>query len=240
MKLTTISCTFVLLASFFSFAAQPAKSPAGHWEGSINVPSMELKVSIDLAVGSEGLWIGDIDIPAQGAADLPLKDIAVAGTTVSFALPAGPGNPRFQGKVSDDGTSISGDFLQGGNSFPFTLKRTGEASVTIPKRNAALPAAFVGKWEGSLETPGGKLRLAFNLDNKSGAAAGTIDSLDQGAMGIPMDEISTTGGSILISVRAVGGKFAGKLDTEGRTLAGDWTQGGATLPLVLSRGASKN
>jgi hypothetical protein len=200
---------------------------------------MELKVLIDLALDAGGKWIGDIDIPAQRVTDMPLKSISVSGRAVGFELSMGPGEPAFQGKLSEDGGTLSGDFTQGGNTFPFTLKRTGEAKVFVPARNTELLARYVGKWEGSLETPGGKLRLVFNLANKDGSASGTIDSLDQGAMGIPMNEISATNGAIKIAVRIVTGSYDGKLSEDGKVLTGQWTQGGVTLPLVLNKAATK-
>jgi len=228
-------CFCALLAVSSASLAQTTASPAGHWEGSIAVPSMELKVLIDLALDSGGKWIGDIDIPAQRVTDMPLKGISVSGSAVAFELKIGPGEPKFNGKLSEDGTTISGDFTQAGNSLPFTLKRTGEAKVFVASKNPALPAGYVGKWEGTLETMGGKLRLVFHLANKEGSADGTIDSLDQGAMGIPIDEISVTNGSIRISVHVVAGSYTGKLSEDGKTLTGEWSQGGGTLPLVLTK-----
>ena len=239
MKHVIGSCLCLLLAFSTASAAQTTVSPAGHWEGGIAVPSMELKVLIDLALDAGGKWIGDIDIPAQRVTDMPLKGISVSGSAVGFELSMGPGEPAFQGKLSEDGNTLSGDFTQGGNTFPFTLKRTGEAKVFVPARNAELPTGYVGKWEGSLETPGGKLRLVFNLANKDGSASGTIDSLDQGAMGIPMNEISATNGAIKIAVRIVTGSYDGKLSEDGKALTGEWSQGGATLPLVLTKAATK-
>ncbi len=238
MRSVINSCFCALVLMPGASPAQTAPSPAGHWEGSISVPSMELKVLVDLALDTGSKWIGDIDIPQQATKDLPLKGISVTGNAVSFELTAGPGEPRFQGKLSDDGQTISGDFVQAGNSFPFTLKRTGEAKVFVPAKNAELPAGFVGQWEGSLQTMGGKLRLVFHLANKEGAANGSIDSLDQGAMGIPMDEISVTNGALRISVRVITGSYTGKLSEDGKTLTGEWSQGGATFPLVLTKRGS--
>jgi hypothetical protein len=190
-----------------------------------------------LATDAGGQWIGEIDMPVQKVADMPLKGVAVSGNSVSFGL-MGPGEPRFQGKLSEDGGSIAGDFTQAGNSFPFTLKRTGEAKISAPVKNAELPAGFVGKWEGSLETPAGRLRIVFNLANKDGSAGGAIDSPDQGTMGIPMNEIAAANGSIRITVRLVSGSYQGKLSEDGKTLTGEWTQGGSTQPLVLTKAAA--
>ena len=239
MKHITNICFCVLVVFSIASVAQTKTSPAGHWEGSVTVPSAELKVLIDLALDADGQWIGDIDMPTRGVTDMPLTGISVSGSAVSFNL-LGPNGPKFQGKLSEDGNSLSGDFTQVGNTFPFTLKRAGEAKVAIPAKNAELPGEFVGKWEGTLETPGGKLRTVFNFANKGGSAIGTIDSPDQGTTGIPMNEISVANGSIKITVPLVKGSYAGKLSQDGKVLTGEWSQGGATLPLVLTKAAANN
>ena len=103
-------------------AAQPA-SPAGTWEGSVSVPGSELKIGVTLRQASGAAWSGTIDIPAQGARDMPLGDVTVAGAQVSFTLPAVPGAPAFKGALSPDAASIAGTFSQAGQSFPFKLER---------------------------------------------------------------------------------------------------------------------
>ncbi len=237
-RIIRLSFGLLLLVSAMC-SAQTKVSPAGHWEGSLSLPSGELKMLVDLDRDAGGTWIGDIDIPQQGVRDLPLKSLTVSGDTVSFALPVGPGDPRFQGKLSDDGSTLSGQFRQGGGDLPLSLKRVGKARVNLPAKNAELADRFTGKWEGVLETPdGGKLRLVFNLTNKEGAAVGTVDSLDQGAIGIPADEISVSGNTIKITVRVVNGGYSGKLSEDGKTLSGEWSQNGGTLSLALTKAAS--
>jgi hypothetical protein len=231
-------CIFTLLASAPVSFAQSKPGFAGHWEGGISVPGSELKIIVDLDRDSNGSWIGDIDIPDQMAKDLPLRNIAVSEEFISFELPAGPGDPKFKGKLSAEGTTLAGDFVQSGNTIPFTLKKTGAAKVFVAPKNPPLPEKFTGKWEGNLDAMGGTLRLVFNLANKNGSAEGTIDSPDQGASGIPISEISVTGESIKISVRVAGGEFEGKLSEDGKELSGKWTQGGSSLVLILKKAIS--
>ena len=92
----------------------------GHWEGTIAVPGSPLEVNLDFILGEDGLWSGDISIPAQNAKDVPLQRIEVDGARVSFAIAGIPGEPTFSGTLSGDST-ISGDFTQAGQTFPFQL-----------------------------------------------------------------------------------------------------------------------
>jgi len=60
---------------------------------------------------------------SKAAKDLPLANISAEGTNVGFDLPGIPGNPKFQGQLSDDGQTIAGDFTQSGQTFPFSMER---------------------------------------------------------------------------------------------------------------------
>jgi hypothetical protein len=93
-----------------------------------------------------------------------------------------------------------------------------------------------GVWEGALDANGAVLHLRFNFTkNSDGSITGTIDSIDQGASGIPITSIARTEDSVKLDVKAVAGSYEGKLDKEASTLTGTWTQGGGTLPLTLQR-----
>ncbi len=120
--------------------ARPAA--AGHWEGAIELPGSALPVTVDLAPGPDG-WRGEVDIPAQGARDLPLDDVQVAGDSVVFSLSGVPGTPTFRGTVSTgDTTTMAGSFIQSGRTFPFSLSRAGPAELsTAPAEEADGAAA---------------------------------------------------------------------------------------------------
>ncbi len=148
-----------LLVSTASFAA----TIAGHWEGPIKIPGMELKVLVDLSSSPDGAWTGTIDIPAQGTKGLALKNVSLDGSAVVFAIVGPPGDPTFKGTLSDDGSMIKGTFTQSGQSFPFELTRTGEAAVGkgAPSTDAALEGfdAFVDespRRSGASRAPGSR------------------------------------------------------------------------------------
>lgn len=111
----TVFVLFFLLA----VPVLAADDAAGRWDGAINLPNGKLDVGIDLETAG-GQWKGRIDIPAQGAQDLPLK-VDVAGEKVTIEITGVPGTPTFKGTLA--GNTIRGDFTQGGATFPFTLTR---------------------------------------------------------------------------------------------------------------------
>ncbi len=120
-----------LLIGVSVLAAQPAPTVAGFWEGAIQIPGMEMKIQVTLEGGTA--WTGRISIPPQGAKDLALAEVKVAGDSVAFAMPGIPGNPKFAGSLGKDGR-IQGTFTQGGQVFPFFLARgTAPAKAEAPK-----------------------------------------------------------------------------------------------------------
>jgi pimeloyl-ACP methyl ester carboxylesterase len=100
------------------------------------------------------------------------------------------------------------------------------------------PGALDGDWQGSLAVPGGgSLRLALHVKRDAhGTLAATIDSLDQGAMGLAAKSVRVDGRHVAIVLAAPAADFVGDLDDAGQVLSGQWHQGGTTLPLVLHRG----
>ncbi|MBI2826763.1 MAG: alpha/beta hydrolase [Planctomycetia bacterium] len=92
---------------------------------------------------------------------------------------------------------------------------------------------IAGIWQGTLEV-GVKLRIVFHINAADdGKLTGTLDSPDQGAKGIKIDKVEFTDGALRLSIKAIAGAFEGKLDESTGKIAGKWSQGGASLPLVL-------
>ena len=96
--------------------------------------------------------------------------------------------------------------------------------------------SFAGTWTGSLEVPGGALRIVFGIthDAETGYAS-TMASPDQGAFDIPVDSVVADSASVTISVAAIGGEYSGTLSDDGNAIAGTWTQSGLSFDLDLVR-----
>jgi fermentation-respiration switch protein FrsA (DUF1100 family) len=68
-----------------------------------------------------------------------------------------------------------------------------------------------------------------------GKLTATLDSLDQGANGIPVASVTFKDSKLNLDVTAVHGTYEGKLAADGNSISGTWTQGMA-LPLEFKRG----
>ncbi|MBN2466139.1 alpha/beta fold hydrolase, partial [candidate division WOR-3 bacterium] len=92
-----------------------------------------------------------------------------------------------------------------------------------------------GMWQGTLKVPGAELRVVFHLSKaEDGRLSATLDSPDQGATGIQVDDCSFSNGKLKLTVKSIAGGFEGTLKGDS-AIEGTWTQGGASLPLVLKR-----
>ena len=91
-----------------------------------------------------------------------------------------------------------------------------------------------GTWLGSLDV-GMKLRIVFHVrPDSTGGWAATMDSPDQGAMGIPMDAVIVDGDSVRLDLTVAMAHFEGVVAGPD-SLHGKWVQSGRALPLHLGR-----
>jgi len=228
--LAVLACLLWLLP-----AARPATvDPAGLWTGSLQTPNGETALVVNLHRDGDK-WAAELDVPAQGVSELPLNNVKVDGAAVSFSMP-GPGDPSFQGKLAADGKSLAGNFDAGGASLPLEFKWKSEArAVAKAASNTGDVQVLEGVWEGALDVQGNQLRLRFHFNkNADGSLTGTLDSIDQGANGLPIGAISRTGDTIKLDVKTVGGSYEGTLNKDHNSLTGNWSQGGQSFPLTLT------
>lgn len=68
----------------------------------------------------------------------------------------------------------------------------------------------------------------------TGNLTGTLDSVDQGANGIPCIHLALSGTQFSFDVPAVHGSYTGTASADGKTLTGTWSQG-SPMPLVLTK-----
>lgn len=235
-RLVSSALTWILAATIGGCAAAaqaPSDAATGHWEGAIKTPGAELGVMVDLGRDANGKWIGAIDIPVQGVKGFNLSPVTVDGTAVTFGMKGIPGDPLFKGTVSSDPRTISGDFSQGGMTIPFSLAWKGEAKVEPPPKSTAISKDFEGSWEGALNIQGSTLRLVLDLANGADGGSGTITSLDQGGVKIPIAQVVQTDATLKLVVSGIGASYEGKI-VSGQ-IDGTWAQSGRQFPLAFKR-----
>jgi len=113
------------------------------------------------------------------------------------------------------------------------------ASLAVALAASVLNAQEVtGDWLGTLSANGGELHLALHISKAAdGTLKGTLDSMDQGANGIPVGPIKLVDSKLNFTVPAVSGGYEGKVNAEGTVITGTWTQV-QPLPLEFRRGVA--
>jgi len=226
----------VLLTSGSLARAQGAADPSGHWEGTLKVPQIELRVEIDLARDNQGVFSGTFSQPAQGVKGLPLSSVTVEASAVRFIVKGGPEPATFDGALSADGTSISGTVTQGGFTIPMNLSRTGDARIVRVPNSARIAKELEGTWNGTLDVNGVPMRLVVKMANQpDGTSSGTVISQDGSGVEIAIGIVQQAS-TVTIDVPSVGASYVAVLNAAGTELAGTWTQGPAAFPLTLKAG----
>ena len=212
-------------------AAQTDSKISGHWQGKIQIPERELTITVDLAQGSNGAWIGSMSVVGSTAIDVPLESVAVDDTGVRFAANL-PDRAAFDGRLSADGNSLAGKASNAAGEAPFQLTRDGEAKVKLPPPSSALTKEFEGDWEGSIDAGGRVRKIALKLTRVTdGSAGATLVALDQN-MQIPVASVTIADKQLQLLAPAVSGSYKGTLGATGE-IAGEWSQGPNHIPLTF-------
>lgn len=108
-------------------------------------------------------------------------------------------------------------------------------TVLLPPASAQTPS-LEGIWEGTLSVGGASLRLIFKVTKSpTGSLTATLDSPDQGALGLPVDAVALDGNSVRFDLTRLGASYEAKVNSQFTELTGNWKQGGLELPLVMKR-----
>jgi CubicO group peptidase (beta-lactamase class C family) len=101
----------------------------------------------------------------------------------------------------------------------------------MPTLAAQSKPNIAGDYVGNL----GGLHLQLHLKtDAAGALSGSLDSLDQKAMGLGCSDFHLDGAALSFSVPVVRGSWKGTVSADGKTLTGTWDQGNP-MPLVFAR-----
>ena len=228
----------LLAAIFFASAVlcQAAESAAGRWEGSAQIPGGELKLIVDLSEESGKGWIGSIIVPGFGVKGAPLGDIALKESEFAFAIKgAFGGQAKFKAHLSADG-HLAGDFMQGGNTAPFVLEKTGPPQVELPPRSTAVSKELEGEWKGEYELNGYARHVTMKFANRGPDGAG-VEFVIAGKKtnNVPVSLMTQEGDFLSIKSDEFGITYEGRFRKEAAEIKGVFTQGPFELPLVMRR-----
>ena len=110
----------LLFLTLLSFIMMTAKAQyLGDWKGSISVQGMELELVFHITE-TDGELQTTLDVPMQGAAEIPVEKTEFADGELSLTMNAL--QAKFKGKIAGE-NSIEGTFEQMGMQFPLVLTK---------------------------------------------------------------------------------------------------------------------
>jgi len=236
LKRTTTPPTLDASIPAQALVRRPGSDLQGYWKASLAAGPLQLRLLLKISESTNGAYKGTMDSVDQGAKNIPITDIVYTGPGVELELAAIGGH--FEGDLNKNATELSGRWMQGGQSLPVVFKRA-EASEPEPKTTETSyawnnPSDLQGIWNGALDANGVRLRLVINVaKGADGTFTGTMDSIDQGARGVPATSINYTNSDVVMEWKGIGGTYQAKLE-DGK-LTGTFKQGKASLPLAMAR-----
>jgi hypothetical protein len=196
----------------------------GEWHGTLSGPGGNVTIVMRFSTAPDGEIRSTVDVPEQGAKDLPVKDVALDDGYFAAAI------PTVQAKIAGTlkGEQIVAQWNQMGMSLPITFKKGKYVAAT---NYLDLPAAardqLKGSWKGTLN--GLAVRVRFETDAQ-GRTQGFFDSLQQNMLNLPIKSARLTGTAVVFEL-SVGAVYSGEL--AGGKMTGQWTQTGVPKPFPL-------
>ena len=108
-----------LLIVLLFFAAQTAFAQIeGYWKGQIDLGAQKMEMAFDIKAAENG-YSATLDVPAQGAFDIPVDEINFQEGQLQLKMNAM--GASYSGVLKD--STIEGDFTQHGMTFPLNLAK---------------------------------------------------------------------------------------------------------------------
>ena len=108
------------------------------------------------------------------------------------------------------------------------------AAAQAPPPAANSTQSLADTWQGTLHA-GRDLRTVVKITKADGGGYKAVFySIDQGGDGFPVTKITLDGTTVKMVLQGVG-SYEGKLSADGKTIAGNWSQGPTPLPLNFTR-----
>jgi len=215
----------LILAAAIALAAPHAHADdrlIGEWHGILGTPAGQITLALSVTLDAAGSLAGTVESIEQAPGQiLPVSNLSVEGDTVSFQLPQFTAS--YKGVWNGDASQWEGMFTQGIDIPLIFEKGPPPARATID--------GLDGAWRAVVTRNGVDLRLVLNIRTGERGTIATLDSPDQGAMGIPASSLTRNGESVGFAIPAAGVSFDGVL-SEPDVMTGEWALPGEPALVV--------
>jgi uncharacterized protein (TIGR03435 family) len=116
----------------------PTQNIADTWQGTLHTPGRDLRTVVKISKADGGGYKAVFYSIDQGGDGIPVSKVTLDGSTVKMTLTMIGGS--YEGKLSTDGKTITGNWTQGPGPLPLNLTRaTRETEWTIPPPAPKIP-----------------------------------------------------------------------------------------------------
>lgn len=218
---------------------------AGDWAGTLDANGTTYHVAWHVQAAPDGTLTSTVDNIDENVFGIKTKSTTVSGSNISFSVDQQiEANGQdihlvgsFAGTLAANGNEVTGTWTQElpeQQALEIHFVHGAQAASSAPP-SAATQHSIAGDWSGTLEAGGAQLRLLLHITAaQDGSLTATLDSIDQGANGIPIKSATFKDGKLNLDVDAVHGTYDGNLNKDGSEIAGTWSQG-QSLPLTFKR-----
>lgn len=215
---------------FAAHAAAQAQSPGiiGDWQATLRAGADEIHLTLHIAQGDGDALSATMDSAEQGARGVGVTSIAFRDSKLTFAVDSVHGT--YTGTLNPTTGVIDGIWSQG-IPTPLTFARV------VKSNGPVRPSAIDGIWQGVIQVGGYPLHIRFHINTTKDGLEATMDSPDQGASAVPVISARREGDTLTLQLPNIGAKYQGVIAKDLSKIDGSFTQGGASLPLSLTRQA---
>jgi uncharacterized protein len=206
--------------------------PVGVWSGKLLIQGSNVDLIFSILANEKGELTAKLDVPAQGAKNLPVNRIISNNDSLIFYVDVIQG--RFSGAFKND-TTVKGKWIQGDSKLPITLTKNDKIPLLNRPQNPRKPYPYVEQ-EVVYENKKARIKIAgtLTIPNKDGVFPAVIlipgsgvQDRDETIMGhkpfLVLSHYLTLQGIAVLRVddRGIGGSGGKKSESTAFDLAGD-------------------
>jgi hypothetical protein len=226
--MSTFRIAVLTLLAAYTFAASAQQDVSGTWAGVLEVaPGSTLRIRFVLTKDAGGAYSAIVTSPDQGGIK-NVKASEVHFDAGHLTLKVDELSGAYDGRL--DNGAFAGEWRQQGTALPLKL-----APYEKPTLSASAKQTLTGSWVGKITGPAGSVTLVYRFEtNAAGELVGFLDSVDEGAFGIPMQDIALDGGKLSLTIPRARVEYTATVSSD--ELQGTWKQLNQQVPLTLRRG----
>jgi pimeloyl-ACP methyl ester carboxylesterase len=211
----------------------------GDWQGTLTAGGTPFRIAWHVTAAKDGSLTSTLDNIDQSIFGIPVKSIALDGSRLTLIVDdviqvnGESVNLRgtLEGTIDKDASELKGTWTQSEPEQPpaeLSLKRVHAQAAANP----AVPPGITGAWQGTLRVGSVQLRQVLHISAaKDGTLTATMDSVDQGAFGIPVSAITLSDSRLKLTLDNIHGVYVGIVNKDATEIDGTWSQG---TPLELN------